>query len=755
MVITLFGCVLLRTLPEPTKIDERLAVFPTSNVPVRDNVNIYWNEYSIPFIEAKHDDDLAFALGMVNAHLRLGQMSVLRLVTQGRISEMAGPFTRDIDHALRIIDFGYAAASIEESLPEHSRRWLKEFVRGINFYQEKLIVIPHDMEVMGISLEPWRVRDVITLGRLSAIDLHWLAWLKLLPLNPQDANAMLRLMTNVNAGRESPNYTDTTTSTIHYQLHQLLALGVGHGRSGSNVMTVAGQKTVSGAAIIASDPHVGVQLPPLWLIVGLKSPSYHAVGITLPGLPVLIFGRNHDIAWGATNMRSLNSDLYALSPDEVNASNVIPTTISSRWWFDTSRIVRRSRLGPVISDIPFIADAFDNPVALRWQGHDTSDEISPFLDVMRAHNWNEFRAAFTPYALPGSNIIYADRRGNIGQLMAVTLPKRQWTKPESLIHPTDSPEFQWLGLLKPNDLPTAYNPPAGFLSSSNNKPFNDAGTIIGYAFPPQDRHRRISGLLAAQKTVDVKALQAIQCDVYSLSDHHLNQLLVERARKCGATKTIVDKHPEFQRQWSNWDGYYHSQSRGAVAFQALVAAFAEPALTTLFDSQELRNAIIASPELLIQTLIQALPDIPDEKFMPILVHSADEAVVATGGVEKWGDIQVLKINHFLANTPYIGGRYRFASFPYYGANSTIQKSARGGITPARQTVRYGANARHISDLCDPDKNYFILLGGQDGYINSAGFMDQVPLWLDNQYINVPLTIENVRRNFTKLIILHK
>ena len=32
----------------------------------------------------------------------------------------------------------------------------------------------------------------------------------------------------------------------------------------------------------------------------------------------------------------------------------------------------------------------------------------------------------------------------------------------------------------------------------------------------------------------------------------------------------------------------------------------------------------------------------------------------------------------------------------------------------RHFTRYGSNARHISDLSNIDRNYFVLLGGQDG-----------------------------------------
>jgi penicillin amidase len=67
-----------------------------------------------------------------------------------------------------------------------------------------------------------------------------------------------------------------------------------------------------------------------------------------------------------------------------------------------------------------------------------------------------------------------------------------------------------------------------------------------------------------------------------------------------------------------------------------------------------------------------------------------------------------------------------------------------GTTRQRHTVRYGSNARHISDLSDMDRNDFVLLGGQDGWLNSTTFLDQVPLWLEARYIRLPLRPETVQ-----------
>ena len=76
-----------------------------------------------------------------------------------------------------------------------------------------------------------------------------------------------------------------------------------------------------------------------------------------------------------------------------------------------------------------------------------------------------------------------------------------------------------------------------------------------------------------------------------------------------------------------------------------------------------------------------------------------------------------------------------------------------GLSGGRHRVRYGSNARHISDLSDPDANHFVLLGGQDGWFGSTTFADQVGLWRAGAYVRVPLLPETVRRSFPFVIRL--
>src|SRR5689334_16312812 len=80
---------------------QRLAMLPVEGAPVSATVRISWDQHQVPFVEAETDADLAFALGLVHAHLRLGQMELMRRLAQGRISEIAGHFGFGIDRLVR------------------------------------------------------------------------------------------------------------------------------------------------------------------------------------------------------------------------------------------------------------------------------------------------------------------------------------------------------------------------------------------------------------------------------------------------------------------------------------------------------------------------------------------------------------------------------------------------------------------------------------------------------------------------------
>ena len=167
--------------PQPKRsLEERLAMLPLKGAPVSRPVTISWNEHQIPFIEAQTDDDLSTALGVVHAHLRLGQMELMRRLAQGRVCEMVGRLGLDLDRLLRTFDIGRAVPQILASMPAETRTWLEGFARGINHCLDHAPELPREFALLDLKREAWGIADLVTLGRLIAADVNWIVWLRLL-----------------------------------------------------------------------------------------------------------------------------------------------------------------------------------------------------------------------------------------------------------------------------------------------------------------------------------------------------------------------------------------------------------------------------------------------------------------------------------------------------------------------------------------------------------------------------------------------
>ena len=720
------GCALIRPLPPGVGIEDRLAAFPRDNLNLEKPVTIFWNEHLVPYILAQTDPDLAFCLGLVHAHLRLAQMEIYRRASQGRLAEAFGPYFAKIDHSLRILGLGRAAPELEKNLPEASRLWLERYVEGINAYQERAKEPPHEFRVLGIRPRPWRVADVLTLGRLFGADVNWLSLGGLLKARfGPDWDKVWAA--HLEAGESSiPSFEAGQASVI--------ALLAGLSKPGSNSIALGPGKTATGGALLANDPHLGVTLPNLWLIAGYRSPSYNLVGLMVPGLPCVVLGRNPHLGWGGTNMRAASSDLYDVSRLDPSRLTETRERVAVRWWFDREVKIRLSPLGPVITDAPFLADYSGPPLALRWVGHGTTDEVSAILAANRARDWDEFLAAWRTYGVSSQNILMADNKGNIGQLLAVALPERSYQNPPDLFLDPADPAHDWGRLLTAPELPHAFNPARGFLVSANNKPV-EMSPRVGFSFSSNDRVSRLTQALEKAEKVDVGFLKRLQRDVVWPS----GQKLVAAAKAALGREDPADPAAgEVWRAVLAWDGRMKSGSREALAVELLAFHLSGAILEKRYSDEA--AAYFRRASFLVEFLARELSRMERGEARGLVLSALEAAAQGLRQHQTWGDIHRLELSHFFGRIPLIGSRYRFGSHPVDGGPTTLMKTAHP-LTDQPHAVFYGSQARHISDLSDPDENYFLLLGGQDGALDSPALTDMVDLWLRGEYIRLPLTPE--------------
>jgi penicillin amidase len=512
-------------------------------------------------------------------------------------------------------------------------------------------------------------------------------------------------------------------------------------RSGSNSVVVSAARSATGGALIANDPHLGLQQPNLWILGGYRSPSGASVGMMYPGIPVVLIGRNEWIAWGGTNMQGLSSSLFDVSSLEESAFTTRREKIRVRLWFDRTVEVRDSEYGPVISDAPLLSGLGLPTTALRWRGHQPSDEATTMLRVNRARTWEEFRRAFETYAVSGQNLVYADAEGNIGQLLAIEFfPAAGRTARQLPADPND-PANRWEESLKSTDLPAAFNPEAGYLVSCNNTPVRlDPGlTFLGNS---NDRVRRFSERIEAETPITVEDLMRLQRDTFSESSLRAARGIADSlASEAGETADLV-------AELRAWDGRYDADSRGAVAYQLVLHRIVGNHYRERYGERIARylRSSAALHDFVVEDLASGA--LSAEKVRAAARSAASD--FARG--EVWGDLHRIRVAHFLGSVPVLGARYRYGDFAAGGSSTTVRKSAHS-VTNDRHFTTFGQNSRHVSDLADADANWFVLLGGQDGWFGSENLLDQVSLYREGRYVRIPLREETVRAAFPHRMVL--
>ncbi len=124
---------------------------------LREQVEVIRDEWGIPHIYARNDDDLFFAQGYVMAQDRLWQMEMWRRWRSGRLAEIFGPEALDYDRRTRLLMFrGPFDAEEWTSYHPDAERLFSAHARGVNAYiEQNQENLPMEFQLTGVQPEPW------------------------------------------------------------------------------------------------------------------------------------------------------------------------------------------------------------------------------------------------------------------------------------------------------------------------------------------------------------------------------------------------------------------------------------------------------------------------------------------------------------------------------------------------------------------------------------------------------------------------
>ncbi|HYG56953.1 MAG TPA: penicillin acylase family protein, partial [Symbiobacteriaceae bacterium] len=499
---------------------------------LRDKVEVYIDDVGIPHIYAGNVHDLYFAQGYITAQDRLWSMDLLRRAASGRLAEILGEKALPLDRHFRDIGLHRAAEASYHLYQAETRTVLDAYAAGVNarISEGKL---PLEFLLLRYRPQPWSAVDTLTIGKYAGYRLvgNW------------DRELFRAKLTQVLGVEKTSQLFPTPPDPELMQLlhdtplpdvDELLALAAQtiHESSGTNGWAVSGSKTRSGAPMLANDPHLPVSNPGAWYQCHLVGPEgLDVTGVTFPGIPGVLLGRNQDIAWGATNFNTDSQDVFL---EKVNPTAPDEFLFEGSWEKAqqvNESIVVRGKSRPVDHEVfitrhgPVIARGQETALALSWVALLPSTEMDTVLAINRARSWPEFREALRSYTAPPQHFLFAGNDGTIAVRTACKVPVRSGDG--QILVPGWTSQFDWQGYVPFDEAPELVNPECGFVTAFD-PTFNPRLSSFEL---PSHRTQRIAELLGGASDLTLEKAQSLQQDSVNHHARLMLQLLLATAQE--------------------------------------------------------------------------------------------------------------------------------------------------------------------------------------------------------------------------------
>ncbi|MFC3124507.1 penicillin acylase family protein [Pseudoroseomonas globiformis] len=724
-------------------------------------VTVLEDEHGIPRITAANEHDAATALGWLHARDRMFQMELMRRNASGRLAEIAGPAALRLDRMNRTLGLAPRAEADFAALPASTRDLMEAYAAGVNAWigARGRMAAP-EFIALGTP-EPWRASDALLWAKTMGL---WLSgnWRTEIDRARLAATLPPERLAELWPADESAGEPDRRAALDPSMLARLadaiprFPVDAPLPASASNAWAVAGSRSITGAPLLASDPHLGFSAPILWYLVRIELPDGRfRTGASSPGVPFIVIGRNERIAWGFTTTHSDTQDVFVErlvgggyeTPGGPRPFATREERIAIRGQEDEVLQVRETRHGPVVSDLAGVSAAPDGHVlavamANLAEGDTAADGL---LALNRATTLAEARAAASRITSPPQNLMVAEASrdgGGIAMYLTGRAPLRRGGDGNLPVPGWDG-AADWQGFVPFDELPHRENPASGLLVNANNR-VQPAGVepYLGRDWFGAWRFDRIQELLAERPRHAPEDMAAIQRDAVSLFAREMLPLLRGLERPTGPAGTARDL-------LLAWDGAMATDRPQPLIFNAW---WRQASLLALAAGGVPEDGWAPSAEFLRFVLHPdgrgahwcrpqgeasgAAPDFaPGGACAALAIRALEQAVAdlsARFGPDpaewRWGEAHQVALAHPLLRFLPVLGNLTTLRLPTPGDGETVN---RGGLG-AGFAHTHGAGLRAVFDLSSPEGAQAVIATGQSGHPLSPHWGDQAERWAQGQ-----------------------
>lgn len=767
-------------------------------------VEIIVDHWGIPHIYAQNEADLFFAQGFNAARDRLFQFEIWRRQATGTVAEILGERELKRDIGTRLFQFRGDIKAEMNHYHDHGELIITSYVKGVNKYieltQKNPKLLPIEFELLGIKPQKWTpeivisrhqgllgnigqelntARQVVAMGVDKTKELNWFHPNDpILELDPKIDGDLLQkdILEIYNAYRRpvrfQPEDLITDARNDWQQFKNLAAKDEVEWKYidkeerafwGSNNWVVSGEHTQSGYPMMANDPHRTQSTPSLRYMSHLVAPGWNVIGGGEPEIPGISIGHNQYGAWGLTVFRTDAEDLYVY---EINPENPNEYWYKGRWEAmhtikdeilikgkKTHKVDHKyTRHGPVVFEDKEHHKAY--AVRCGWL------EIggSPYLASLRmdqAENFAEFKEACNYSNIPGENMVWVDKAGNIGwQAVGIAPVRRNFS---GLVPVPGDGSYEWDGYLPIIAKPNVYNPTSGIFLTSNEDvtpkdyPYKDA---LGYSWSDPYRGDRVAEILESGQKQTLSSMAALQTDYYSIPARELIPLLSE-------IEIIDERTAKAQRLLLSWQEYQLDKNSIEAGIYVAWERALKQNMTDLLVPKTVRSYYSMQLKKVIDWLI-----LPDSKFGDNPLQGRDDFIVAA--LKKAVNKLTKQLGEDMTKWQYGQEKYKHIYLKHPLSNAVkadmrqkldVGPAPRGGngytvgSTGSRDNQPSGGSFRIIVDCVDWDACLGTNSPGQSGNPDDKFYDNLFDIWAKDKFFPVFYSREKVESVSAKTFLL--
>ena len=763
---------------------------------LQEQIEIVRDHTNVPHIFGVHDEDVFFGLGYAHAQDRLWQMTILRRTIQGRLSEVFGPRTQNVDTIMRHYGLYQQALDSVDDQDNYTQAALTAYAAGVNarldeIQQNSLGRGAPEMFLFHAPIKLWQPADSLAIIKLMGIHLSAHLGAEILrtqvALELEDPDRLLDILPDTPGSSIAalPRYSNLFPNIPHYQsvgqtdIDKLSPFKSRNLSGASNAFAVSAERSSSGSTLLANDPHLGFTAPSIWYLARLKLQRGNVIGGTIPGVPVVMVGRSEKIGWGLTYSYLDDQDIYFekinpsnnaeyLTPDGykafVSEQSIIkirgsdPATINLRW----------TENGPVLpSDHLSLGNITPegHVVSLAWTLFNSKDTtMTAAMRIMGAHTVREALSHTKLFIAPSQLLTVVDQQ-NIAMKLMGAMPRRDINHHTQGRLPSSGwmKENQWQGRYSDGQNPRFINPIGGILGNTNNKlidrPFPHH---ISFEWGDTQRVNRWSRLMQNRKIHTRDSFIEAQLDTVSFSARSLLPLIGAELWFTGepaASGTMDRKRQVALELLAEWNGEMNEHLPEPLLYAAWVRALQKRLIRDelgniadkfthvepVFIERVFRDINGASIwcDIIQSTVIETCSEIAklalDDALISISERYGDDIQAL-----RWGDAHEATHDHqVLGDIPFLKPLVNIRQSTS-GGDNTLQRGLTSGREPDPFNNVHGAAYRGVYDLADPNSSLFIISTGQSGHPLSRHYDDLAILWRRGDYIPMNLDEELAR-----------